>query len=153
MSRRTFAPLVVAAAVAVFARDGAAQSRMVYRYAAKVVCGAARDSGGVVAQRYATTINIYADSTNAVLTKSLIITIPPGAQRPQRPSVIGVDSLPAGWALASDCSDMSKRTQTPPFFEGFLIIESSVSLTVVGVYTVPGGVDVVNVPERRRPAR
>ena len=36
-----------------------------------------------------------------------------------------------------------------PFFEGFVVVTSTDSLDIVAVYTVPGGIDVVQVPERR----
>jgi len=127
-----------------------------FHYAAKVVCGVQREtrSGGVVAQTYATTINIHnpADSTTIFL-KSLVVTLPPGMQRPVKPVRLAVDTLGPRMALATDCVDLNRRSanRLPPFFEGFVLIDSRQSLDVVAVYSVPGGIDVVHVPERTRP--
>jgi hypothetical protein len=127
-----------------------------FRYAAKVACGTLvrelKTGTGVVPQTYATTINIHNPSDSvAFFVKSLVVTLPPGMQRPVKPGRPYTDSLPPNHALASDCTDIRRRWEVGlPFFEGFLLIESRMSLDVVGVYTVPGGIDVVNVPERIR---
>ena len=147
---------MVLCSVSVAAPGAMAQNReFPFRYAAKVVCGVQRETarGGVVAQSYATTINIHnpGDSLASFL-KSLVVTLPPGRQRPVKPVRLTVDSLPPTLALATDCVDLRQRSGSPlpPFFEGFVLIHSSHSLDVIGVYTVPGGIDVVHVPERSR---
>jgi len=137
------------------ATRGAAQGpRSPFRYAAKIVCGAPREAGrgAVVLQLYATTINIHnPGDSEAVFLKSLVLTVPPGRQRPVEPKKVAEDKLPPDGALATDCSDLRARVPgLPVFFEGFVLLDSRSSLDVVGVYSVPGGIDVVNVPERRR---
>lgn len=127
-----------------------------YDYAAKVVCGAQREAQGVVPQNYMTTVNVHNPSDSlAVFLKVLLVTIPPGQQRPVAPSrPLFVDSLRPQNGLATDCADLRKRyPNTPPFFEGFVLLQSRVSLDVVAVYTVPGGIDVVHVTEQVRNLR
>jgi len=129
-----------------------------YEYTVKMICGMATTSNpalvsfGVVPQRYGTTINI-ANETDSVIhfTKGLIITLPPGAEKAQYLKPISKDSLAPDWGLATDCQDVERRLtlNNNPFFEGMVIIKSSYSLDVTAVYTVPGGVDVRQVQERR----
>ena len=124
-----------------------------FHYAAKIICGTSREVlRGAVPQLYWTVINIHnpADSV-AEFQKSLVVTLPPGRQQPERPRVISGDSLGPNLALASDCTDLRIRNpKLPAFFDGFVLIDSNVSLDVVAVYTVPGGVDVEQVAERVR---
>jgi hypothetical protein len=128
--------------------------RFPFHYAAKIVCGAPQEvrSGALVPQAYATTINIHnPGDSEAIFLKSLVVTIPPGQQRPAKPRTVAEDRLPPDGALATDCTDIRKRVPNlPAFFEGFVLLDSRSSLDVVAVYSVPGGIDVVNVPERRR---
>lgn len=136
-------------------RAEAQAPRFPFRYAAKIVCGApqAVKSGALVPQIYATTINVHnPGDSDAIFLKSLVLTIPPGGQRPAKSQVVAEDRLPPDGALETDCTDLRKRVHPvpPPFFEGFVLIDSRSSLDVVGVYSVPGGIDVVTVPERRR---
>lgn len=123
-----------------------------YQYAAKIVCSSTKELMGVVPQLYATTINIHNPSDSlAIVTKKLASTVPPGYQRPGKIYPLtsqAPDRLRPDEALATDCNDISKRAGIPPAFEGFVVIYSSVQLDVVGVYTVPGGIDVVPVGER-----
>ena len=127
-----------------------------YNYAAKIVCGTQREAQGVVPQAYMTTVNVHNPSDSlAIFFKTLLVTLPPGGQRamsPLRPTF--TDSLRPQAGLATDCADLRKRyPNAPAFFEGFVLLQSRVSLDVVAVYTVPGGIDVVNVPERVRSIR
>ena len=123
-----------------------------YQYAAKIVCSSTRELAGVVPQLYATTINIHNPGDSlAIITKKLAATVPPGVQHPGKiyPLTLRApDQLRPDEALATDCTDVAKRAGIPPVFEGFVVIYSSVQLDVVGVYTVPGGIDVVPVGER-----
>ncbi|HEV8455738.1 MAG TPA: hypothetical protein VGQ24_12635 [Gemmatimonadales bacterium] len=124
-----------------------------FHYAVKLVCGIQRERGGVVPQSYATTINIHNPSDSvAQFVKSWVMTLPPGGQRPMKPRRLSVDTLGPTLALATDCVDVHRRSGSgvPPFFEGFVLIDSSHSLDVVAVYSVPGGIDIVHVPERSR---
>lgn len=123
-----------------------------FQYAAKLVCGAARDTLGPVAlQTYGTTINVNNPGDSTVkFRKWLVIGYPPGLQSPAPPMKPIADSLLARWALATYCYDLTKRYGLKPvFFEGFVVIQSTMALDVVGVYTVPGGVDVVPAPVRQ----
>lgn len=129
-----------------------------YEYSVKMVCGIGTTSNpahvsfGVVPQTYATTVNIVNETDSVIhFTKGLIITLPPGGERPQFLKGISKDSLAPDWGLATDCSDVEKRLQlnNNPFFEGMLIIKSSYSLDVTAVYTVPGGIDVQQIQERK----
>ena len=125
-----------------------------YVYSAKVVCGDPRalEGQGAVPQPYVTSINVHnwGDSITTLM-KSLIVTIPPGFQRPVRPIRLALDTLRRGEALATDCADLRRRRQgLPAFFEGFVVIESPRPLNVVAVYSVPGGIDVVQIAERDR---
>jgi len=127
-----------------------------FQYAAKVVCGVQKEAQGVVPQNYATTINIHNPNPNgeARFLKKLALTIPPGGQKPGEIFPIGEHLLGSDGALATDCTDLRTRVAgLPPFFEGFVVLQSFASLDVVGVYTVPGGIDVVQVQERRSTPR
>jgi hypothetical protein len=116
-----------------------------------MVCGR-EPLPGTVPQAYATSINIHnPNAAPDTIRKSLVVTTPPGRQRPQRPRPVATDLLPTDNALATDCDDLRARVQgLPGSFEGFVLIESTQSVDVVGVYTVPGGIDVVHIPERQR---
>jgi hypothetical protein len=126
--------------------------RFPYQYAAKIVCSPTRELQGLVPQQYATTINIHNPTdTLAVITKKVALTVPPGMQRPGK--IIPLtrdqpDRLRPDEAMATDCVDVARRAGMPTTFEGFVVLYSSTQLDVVGVYTVPGGIDVVQVPER-----
>lgn len=141
-----------------FAASAAAQNREFrFVYSVKVVCGDPRtlEGQGAVPQAYVTSVNVHnwGDALDT-LVKSLVVTIPPGGERPVRPTRLAVEVLSQGAALATDCVDLRRRRQgLPAFFEGFVIIKSQHPLNVVAVYTVPGGIDVVPVPERDRGQR
>jgi len=123
-----------------------------FQYAAKVVCSAEATRSPLTPQTYATSINVNnpSDSLIVFLRKRPVITFPPGFQIPQHPLRFLNDSLPPGWALTTDCLDLRRRFGlTQPFFEGFVVIQSTMPLDVVTVFTVPGGIDVVPVAERR----
>jgi hypothetical protein len=136
------------------ASRGAAQVQYPYQYAAKVVCG--RPDPTLVTltpQTYATTINVHnpSDTLIVVFLKKLAFTVPFGHQRPGRVVPISLDTLRADQALVIDCLDLSKRRGVgTASFEGFIILESSLSLDVTAVYTVPGGIDVEQIRERVR---
>lgn len=123
-----------------------------FQYVAKVVCSAEVTRSPLTPQTYATSININnpSDSLTVFLRKRPVITFPPGFQVPQRPLKPLNDSLPPSWALTTDCIDLRRRFGlTQPFFEGFVVIQSTMPLDVTSVFTVPGGIDVVPVGERR----
>jgi len=137
-----------------------AQEPFRFQYSAKVVCGPYRDASArsqvLVPQLYATTINIHnPDPRKPIkLSKKLVLTEPPGHQKPGPIMRLGEDELGPDGALATDCADLRSRLPPtapplPAFFEGFVVVQSLDSLDVVGVYTAPGAIDVVPVPERR----
>src|SRR5690349_19891205 len=147
---------VAALALMVAIPARAQQPTLPYNYAAKIVCGTQREALGVVPQPYMTTVNVHNPSDSlAIFFKTLLVTLPPGGQRPMPPlRPTFTDTLRPQAGLATDCADLRKRyPNAPPFFEGFVLLQSRVSLDVVAVYTVPGGIDVVNVPERVRSIR
>jgi len=123
-----------------------------FQYAAKVVCGMPRGRAPVTAQAYATSINVNnpSDSLTVFFRKRPVITFPPGFQIPQQPLKPMNDSLLGNFALLTDCQDLRKRYGlAQPFFEGFVVIQATLPLDVTTVYTVPGGIDVVAVAERK----
>lgn len=126
-----------------------------FQYAAKIVCATNELAGrlGLVPQTYATTINVHNPTDSlALLMKKFAMTMPPGLERPGKiyPLTKVPEQLGPDQAMAVDCVDVMRRTGLPNGFEGFVVIYSSRPLDVVGVYAVPGGVDVVQVPERPR---
>jgi hypothetical protein len=160
MSTRMLLYGAVTATLAGSAIPGSAEGQarqFPFQYVAKVVCGAPREPVGVgaVPQVYVTSVNIHNPTDSvAFFMKSLVVTTPPGGQSPVRALRISNDSLGIAMALATDCADLRRRRpQLPAFFEGFVILDSRVSLNVVSVYTVTGGIDVVHVPERSRAPR
>lgn len=129
-----------------------AQGAFQFQYVAKVVCANADTRGSLVPQAYATSINVNnsSDSLTVFLRKRLVITFPPGQQIPQKPLKPLNDSLPPTFALETDCQDLRKRYGLQQaFFEGFVVLQSTLQLDVTAVYTVPGGIDVVQVAERK----
>ena len=126
-----------------------------YEYAAKIVCGMPNpELVSLVPQRYATTINVHnpSDST-AMFFKKVALTVPLGRQRPGKVIKIAVDTLIGDQALVVDCLDLQRRLGVGPFFEGFVVLLSPMSLDVTGVCTVPGGIDVEQIHERARVLR
>jgi hypothetical protein len=116
------------------------------------ICGTGQELPGIVSQPYATSININNPNVGVdTLRKSLIVATPPGRQRPVRARPVATDILPPQSALSTDCADLRARVSgLPASFEGFLLVDSTQTLDVVGVYSVPGGIDIVHVPERQR---
>jgi len=152
---RTFAIVMI---LSIFFVSGArSQEPFRFQYTAKVVCGAQRNPevGSAVPQVYATTINVHNPEPQKTVSlfKKLALTVPPGNQKQGAIISMGKDELGGDGALATDCADLRNRARPgavlPPFFEGFVVIQSLASLDVVGVYTVPGGIDVVQIQERR----
>jgi hypothetical protein len=130
----------------------AAQFPLQYQYAAKVVCSSAAARSPLVPQAYATSVNVNnpSDSLIVFIRKRLVITFPPGFQLSQAPLKPMNDSLLQSFALQTDCLDLRRRYGlTQPFFEGFVVVQSTMPVDVTAVYTVPGGVDVVQVAERK----
>jgi 6-phosphogluconolactonase (cycloisomerase 2 family) len=128
------------------------QSPFQFEYAAKTICGLPRNVRNVELplQRYATILNVHnPTAAMVVLVKRLALAFPPGLEQPGTVAPVALDTLLPDAALAIDCFDLRRRVSNlPSFFEGFVVIQSTGTLDVVGVYTVPGGVDVQDVRER-----
>jgi hypothetical protein len=110
-----------------------------YEYVGKLVCGPQADSlsQAVVRGFYATAVNVRNPGSSVVkLRKRVIWTLPPGNEKQISPQGIAVDTLGAGQGLATDCSEILKRTgSTNTFHEGLMIVTSDAPLDVIGVYT------------------
>ncbi|MGB5833989.1 MAG: hypothetical protein WBG92_18660 [Thiohalocapsa sp.] len=114
----------------------------VVQHAAQVLCGVSNDPDDMrVAQGfYATTVNVRNPTwTPVFLRKSLALTYPPEEQNPGKLLRIGTDLLSAREALKTDCIDIQRRLFPSgfptPYVEGFVVVESSQALDVVGVYS------------------
>ena len=113
-----------------------------FEYVAKLVCGAQEDPKDMRLAKgfYATTINVHNPNREvARFFKKLALTIPPGNQKPGRIFPIANDILEYDQALAVDCDDVARRlfggVLPAPFIEGYIVIQSPLSLDVTGVYT------------------
>lgn len=135
-----------------------------FEYAAKLICGVQKGEGvqstwTLVPGYYETTVNIYNPATGETrISKKVALTYPPGREKPGRIIDLGRYTLGAGVAFQADCKEVMDKLQGPvgiPFIEGFLIIESTSSLDVTGVYTSAGlsaphspSIDVEQIRER-----
>ena len=115
---------------------------IIYQYAAKLVCGEQRKSNELrlVKGLYATTINIHNPNSKTVkFFKKLALSYPPGSQEPGKVIPIGYDTLGADMAMETDCMDIQRRLfpngYPASYIEGFIVIESPMSLDVSAVYT------------------
>ena len=113
-----------------------------YEYAAKVACGPQRDPNDMRLARgfYAAAINVHnPHAKTALFSKKLALTYPPAEQRAGEIHHIAHDSLQYDEALAVDCMDILKEVFPngfpTPYIKGFVVIQSPVSLDVVGVYS------------------
>ncbi|MGH8249753.1 MAG: hypothetical protein ACREVI_03480 [Steroidobacteraceae bacterium] len=140
-----------------------------YEYAAKLICGVQADPEDLrlAPGLYATSINIHNPHDGDIaFFKKLALAYPPAEQRAGDVIPIGVDTLAYDEALKTDCNELSGRVADAvaadtAYFEGFVVVQSPVSLDVTGVYTTaavdesgrPAGhssIDVEAVPERER---
>ena len=142
-----------------------------YEYPVKIVCGKQNQSGNLRLARgvYSTTINIYnPNETDVRFFKKLALSYPPGGQIAGEVMPIGFDVLKPGEALATDCIDIEKRLFPngcpTPYLEGFVVLQSPMSLDVSSVYTTakPRGflssekivsIDVEQIHERKKTKR
>src|SRR3954471_9462919 len=94
-----------------------------FEYAAKVLCGEVRESGGPLAPgRYFTEINIYNPNDRPVtVRKTFVLTIPPGGQKESEPPPPFHEQHPLnpGRAVAVDCQYLDPRVGVAPFYIGF----------------------------------
>ncbi len=116
-----------------------------YRYAAKVVCGTQAKSDDLRLRPgvYATTVNVFNPDVKTVrFDKRLAVSYPPVKQIQGETYEFGFDSLDPLRALKTDCDDLIDKAfngvPPQPYFEGFVVITSPVSLDVTAVYTGSG---------------
>ena len=113
-----------------------------YEYAAKIICGMQREPKDMRLAKgfYATAINIHnPNRAEALIRKKLALTYPPGEQAPGKVVPYGRDKLGYGQALETDCVDVQQRVFArgfpTPYIKGFVVVQSTQSLDVTGVYT------------------
>lgn len=127
-----------------------------YQYAAKVLCTAnvpntSQTTSSLLPGSYVTVVNIHnPNAKSARIRSKLALAIPPAI------SAFVEAGLKPDQAMKIDCDGMTQQYGLVFIhgLEGFLVIESTLSLDVVAVYTAgPGGgpvasIDVERVPER-----
>ncbi len=113
-----------------------------FEYAAKIVCGPQPDSevGRLARGYYASTINIHNPGKRKNrFFKKLALAYPPARQEPGKVMALGHDVLEYDQALKTDCDDVRRKLFPNGFpggyIEGFVVIQSTESLDVAGVYS------------------
>lgn len=111
--------------------------RVTFQYAAKFVCG--KSEGRVVAPgAYFTAVNVHNPTYTAIRFRAKIAVALPGL-KPGPVSKFFDAKLGPDEALEIDGPDIFKHAETKAdFLKGFVVIESSVELDVVAVYTAAG---------------
>ena len=131
--------------------------RVTFQYAVKFVCG--KSAGRVVAPgTYFTAINVHNPNEKGVSFKKKFAIALPG-EKPGPISRFFDAKLAPDEAFEIDCPDIKERTRTTgDFFKGFAVIESTLELDVVAVYTAAGTsqqvetIDIERVEPRRQRA-
>jgi hypothetical protein len=137
------------------ARAVAPAPRFTYQYAVKFLCtsnipGTSQTTTSLLAGSYATVVNIHNPNTASVGFRMKL------ASAGGNISAFIKEELKPDQATKVDCSQLSRFGPQPIHgFEGFLVIESPLSLDVVAVYTAAGeggrvsSLDVEYIRERR----
>ena len=132
--------LAVLSLVAVSARANAQQ--LTYEYVGKIVCGPQPQgdtiSLAVVRGFYGTTVNVRNPTTaRAIIRKEVFWTFPPGLEKQVIPDTVRSEVLGPNRAFATECREWFIRSKLSPqsFHEGLIVIDSSIPLDVIGVYT------------------
>jgi hypothetical protein len=133
-----------------------------FQYVVKFTCGTnSGDPVRVVPGVFATAVSLYNwNAADATIHKSIALSYPPEAEASGEVSDSIEDAVSAGTALQVDCGEIRNEFvfQNPPpatdLVQGFLVIESNLSLHVEAVYTGAGtagdvSVDVEPVAERK----
>ncbi len=132
-----------------------------YQYAAKIVCGSPIVTPAYPYQvgakgTYFTQVNIHNPSrTQGVSIRKKFINALPN-ERPSKPTQFFNLGLEPDWATQIDCHNIASHGLIG-YVEGFVIIESSLELDVVGLYTAEGPgalistMEIDRVPVRRMP--
>lgn len=140
----------------------AAAPRFAFQYAVKFICtsnipGTSQTTTSLLPGSYQTVVNIHNPNSQAVpFRMKLALSTSTDVDPPQISSFIN-EKIKPDQATRVDCSRIREfGVQLIHGFEGFLIIESRLSLDVVAVYTAAqnGGngvetMDVEYIPERR----
>ena len=109
-----------------------------YEYAVKFVIGEQKESENLRLAKglYSTTINIHnPNDTAAIFYKKIALTYPPEEQQAGNIIPISTDTLFYDQALKTDGYDIKNKVKFSTYIEGFIIIQSTVSLDVSAVYT------------------
>ncbi len=136
-----------------------------YEYAAKYVCGrqSSRDDPRLSIGEYKTTVNVHNPNDEDVFFfKKVALAFPPAEQAPGDVIPIAIDQLAYDEALKVDCAEVREALEASPqdYVEGYVIVQSPLSLDVDAVYTtevrdddgrvVSSSLDVEAVDERER---
>ncbi|MEK6375849.1 MAG: hypothetical protein AABO58_24500 [Acidobacteriota bacterium] len=132
-----------------------------YQYAAKIVCGRPAPTPTYAFQvgahgTYFTQVNVHNPSrTQGVSIRKKFINAQPD-ERPTKPTQFFGLGLEPDWATQIDCHNILKHLGLPPgaYVEGFVILESTLEIDVVGLYTADGPSGLISTMEIDRvPAR
>jgi hypothetical protein len=135
MKRRSLFILLFLLGVVIASTAVQAQKGRLYQYAVKFVCG--QGDGKILAKgAYLTAINVHNPTdTLLIFKKKVVVALP--SEKPGPVSKVFEAKLDADRALEIDCQDIARHLGPEvKFFKGFVIIESTVMLDVVAVYTV-----------------
>jgi hypothetical protein len=108
-------------------------------YAAKFVCGTLKTDGPVLRGTYTTTINVHNPNyypRRAVIRKKVSFTYPAPQQKPGAVSESRFDTLETDQSFQIDCADIASFLRpgpAPPFYEGFVVIESQSGVLRAGL--------------------
>lgn len=131
-----------------------AQSRPIFLYSAKFVCGKANDERIVSPGEYFTLINVHNSSPAVPMRylKRFALALP--GEKAGKISQVVVGGLGPDEAMSIECENIYKHTGTSPgqFIEGFALLYSLVELDVVAVYTA-GHTEVETLHSERVPVR
>jgi len=108
------------------------------QYVAKFVIGTS--NGEVLSPgQYFTAINVHNPTGQAVTIRKRFAIALPG-EKPGPISQFASTTIPPGAAIEIDTRDIHRHTNTPPgtFVKGFVVINSTGRLNVIGVYTATG---------------
>lgn len=133
-----------------------------FEYAAKYICGGhdAPEDPRLVPGQFRTTVNVHNPNDERVtFFKKIALSFPPERQLAGKVVPIGLDELDYDEALKADCSEARALIGQEGYVEGYLIVQSPLSLDVDAVYTTQvtqkeGGIstsiDVEEISERER---
>jgi len=112
-----------------------------FEYAAKLICGVQPNTRDLRLARglYATSINIHNPGRRARLFAKIALSNPPGGLKPGEIRPIGNFDLGHDQAMEISCEDIKREVYNGRLparnIEGFVVVQSTQSLDVEGVYT------------------